>query len=147
MLIQYLQAGAPSKVANNKNPIQRSTWKLSKTATNGKHCCTSHQESFMLLLLRCAKYINPCSLGQSPKSSDNVSPGVRWDLNEGNSIYNVHCEVHSSLHPTAQWWDCLACSRPFFISDNSHFDIQKGVRGRSVFSYDVSMHASGRGIL
>lgn len=74
LLVQWLLTGIPWKVANNENPIQTSTWKFSKTATKRKHCRTSHQESFMLLPLRSAKYINPCSLGQSPKSSDNVSP-------------------------------------------------------------------------
>lgn len=54
----------------------------------------------MLLPLRSANHRNPCSLGWSPKSSDKVSLRVRWDLNEGNSIYKVHGEIHSHLHLT-----------------------------------------------
>ena len=66
--------GFPWEGADDKNPNQRSSRKFQKTATDCKHRCTSHQEPFMLLPLRSARYTNPCSLGQSPKSSDNVPP-------------------------------------------------------------------------
>lgn len=53
--------------------------------------------------------------------------GVRWDLNEGNSIYNMHGEVHSPLHLTKYTLNGRTVSHlpSLFRTDNSPFNIQK----------------------
>lgn len=121
-----------------------------KRGANFKHYCTSQQKSTMLLPSRSPRYINPRGLGQSPKSCDSVSPPEHDGILMRAALYTI-CVVEFtplSISLSTRSMEGLSLILPAFLALIILLLIySKGVCERSVFSYDVSMHAAGRGIL